>query len=210
MPGSVKLNPIQSFVGSAHLFSSALTDVLQARLLQESGGKELSVANLKLLQLLAVARTQTVGELAAFLGVSNAAASKMVERLVQRGWLTRSAGITDRRSANVALTAQAERLLVEYERRRRKKLARVFGSASPDQLRVLTRLMDNITVQIINHSSQAEDVCLHCGIYFRDKCLVRDLGGKDCLYRQRAEAKRQATGESRLTAGQSARKKRTA
>jgi DNA-binding MarR family transcriptional regulator len=210
MAGAAKLSPIQGFVGSAHLFSSALTDVLQTRLLQESGGKSLSVANLKLLQLLAIARTQTVGDLAAFLGVSNAAASKMVERLVQAGWLSRSAGITDRRSADVALTAQAERLLAQYQRRRRQKLAKVFGGASHAQLRALTKLMDTITVRIVNHSARAENICLHCGIYFRDKCLVRDLGGKDCFYRQRAEAKTSTRPDRRLTGKAPARKKRTA
>ena len=205
-----KPSPIQGFVGSAHLFSAALTDVLQARLLQESGGKSLSVANLKLLQLLAIAKTQTVGELAAFLGVSSAAASKMVERLVQGGWLNRSAGIADRRSAHVALTTKAQVLLAEFERRRRQKLAKVFGGASRAQLRALTKLMDKITVRIINHSARADDICLHCGIYFRDKCLVRDLGGKDCLYRQRAEAQTRTKRDRRLTSSQLARKKQTA
>ncbi len=99
-------NPIYEFVGSAHLFSSALTEVLQAGLLRQVGGAQLSISQLKLLQLLSVAETQTIGDLAAFLGVSSAAASKMVDKLVQRGWLSRVVGATDRRSAHVSLTAK--------------------------------------------------------------------------------------------------------
>lgn len=79
-----KPSPLHEFVGSAHLFSSALTEILQAGLLRQVGGENLSFSQLKLLQLLSVANTQTIGELAAFLGVSNPAASKMVEKLVQR------------------------------------------------------------------------------------------------------------------------------
>lgn len=181
------MNGVTDFVGSAHLFSSALTDVLQATLLREAGGADISISNLNLLQLLAVARTQTVGELAAFLGVSAAAASKMVEKLVQGGWLIRAAGTHDRRAAHVSLTQQSQKLVAAYERMRQQKLPEIFRKTSPRQLRVAARLMDQITVEILNHSARAGDICLHCGIYFRDKCLVRDLDGRGCFYRQRAE-----------------------
>ena len=199
MPRIARADFIQDFVGSAHLFSSALTDVLQDRLLRESGATRLSFSQLKLLQLLSVAKTQTIGELAAFLGVSNAAASKAAEKLVQRGWLSRTTGTQDRRSAHVALTAQARRLLADYERRRREKLSRVLRNP-PQQLRNVARLLDRITVEIVNHSAKPEDVCLHCGIYFRGKCLVRDLGGSGCLYQRRAhkqEQRRRELGGSR-------------
>jgi len=181
------MNGVADFVGSAHLFSSALTDVLQARLFREAGGAGLSLSNLKLLQLLAVAQTQTVGELAAFLGVSGAAASKMVEKLVQSGWLSRATGTHDRRAAHVTLTPQAQKLLAAYEKLRLERLPAIFHKASPRQLRALARLMDQITVEILNHSARAGDICLHCGIYFRNKCLVRDMDGRSCFYRQRAE-----------------------
>jgi MarR family transcriptional regulator, transcriptional regulator for hemolysin len=193
------MNDVTDFVGSAHLFSSALTDVLQARLLREAGGAGLSLSKLKLLQLLAVARTQTVGELSAFLGVSAAAASKMVEKLVQSGWLNRAAGTRDRRAAHVSLTQQSQKLLAVYESIRQQNLPEIFRKASPRQLRALARLMDQITVEILNHSARAGDICLHCGIYFRDKCLVRDLDGRTCFYRQRTELA--AERKSKLEAG---------
>ena len=183
-------NPIYEFVGSAHLFSSALTQVLQAGLLRQVGGVQLSISQLKLLQLLSVAETQTIGDLAAFLGVSNAAASKMVDKLVQRGWLSRVVGANDRRSAHVSLTIKSRRLLADYDRKRQEKLARVFHGCSGRELRRLAKLMDQITAAIVNHSAQPEEICLHCGIYFRGKCLVRDLGGRSCLYQQRAEIRR--------------------
>lgn len=193
------MNGVADFVGSAHLFSSALTEVLQARLLREAGGGALSLSNLKLLQLLAVTKTQTVSELAAFLGVSGAAASKMVERLVQSGWLSRAAGTQDRRAAHVSLTSQAQKLLATYEQLRQKKLPEIFRKASRRQLREMAQLMDQITVEILNHSTQAGEICLHCGIYFRNKCLVRDLDGRSCFYRQRAELT--AARKSKLGAG---------
>jgi len=186
MARSGRTGTIQQFVGSAHLFSSALTEILQNRLLREAGATNLSFSQLKLMQLLAIAETQTIGELAAFLGVSNAAASKTVEKLVQRGWVSRTTAASDRRAAHVALTHRARHLLAVYERKRQQKLAKVFDKAPPGELRRMATLMDRITVGIVNHSAKPEDICLHCGIYFRDRCLVRDLGGNSCLYRRRA------------------------
>ncbi len=190
-------SPIHEFVGSAHLFSSALTEVLQAGLLRQVGGAQLSISQLKLLQLLSVAKTQTIGDLAAFLGVSGAAASKMVDKLVQRGWLSRVAGITDRRAAHVSLTLKSRRLLADYDRKRREKLAKVFRDCPSRELLKVAKLMDRITAAIVNHSAKPEEICLHCGIYFRGKCLVRDLGGRSCLYQQRAQLSRREQSLSR-------------
>ncbi len=192
-----KPSPLQEFVGSAHLFSSALTEVLQAGLLRQVGGARLSFSQLKLLQLLAVAKTQTIGELAAFLGVSSAAASKMVDKLVQRNWLSRAIGEADRRAAHVSLTARSRRLLADYDQKRQEKLAKVFRSCPASDMRKLAKLMDQLTAAIVNHSAKPDEICLHCGIYFRGKCLVRDLGGHSCLYQQRAQLRRNETALSR-------------
>lgn len=183
-------NAMRDFVGSAHLFSSALTDVLQAGLLRQVAGTQLSFAQLKLLQLLSVAKTQTIGELAAFLGVSSAAASKMVDKLVQAGWLARAIGAADRRAAHVSLTPRSRRLLADYDDKRKRRLAEVFRGYSPKDLRKTAKLLDHVTAAIVNHSSKPDQICLHCGIYFRGKCLVRDLGGRNCLYQQRAQRSR--------------------
>ncbi|MGO9432810.1 MAG: MarR family winged helix-turn-helix transcriptional regulator [Terracidiphilus sp.] len=184
-------DPVWQFVGSAHLFSSAFTDVLQGGLLRQVAGSRLSFSQLKLLQLLSVAKTQTIGELAAFLGVSNAAASKMVEKLVQQGFLLRAVGENDRRAAHVSLTSRSRRLLADYDEKRREKLAKVFLGCSATELQKLAKLMDQVTAAIVNHSAKPEEICLHCGIYFRGRCLVRDLGGRNCLYQQRAQLRRE-------------------
>jgi len=189
---SNRANPVREFVGSAHLFSSALTEVLQAGLLRQVAGSRLSFSQLKLLQLLSVANTQTIGELAAFLGVSSAAASKMVDKLVQQGFLLRATGERDRRSADVSLTVRSRRLLADYDERRALKLAKVFRGCSRAELRKLAKLLDRVTAAIVNHSAKPEEICLHCGIYFRGRCLVRDLGGRSCLYQQRAQLRSKA------------------
>ncbi|MGC2112553.1 MAG: MarR family transcriptional regulator [Candidatus Korobacteraceae bacterium] len=155
-------------------------------------GPRLSFSQLKLLQLLSVAQTQTIGELAAFLGVSSAATSKMVEKLVQQGFLSRAVGQSDRRAAHVSLTPHSRRLLAEYEKERREELAKIFRGCSAAELRKVAKLLDHVTGAIVNHSAKPEEICLHCGIYFRGRCLVRDLGGRNCLYQERARTRMEA------------------
>ena len=191
-------NAVPEFVASAHLFSSALTEVLQAGLLRQVGRSDLSFSHLKLLQLLAVAKTQTVSELAMFLGVSKAAGSKMVDRLVLRGFVSRTVGTRDRRSAHVSLTARSHRLLADYEKRRLEKLAKIFRGCATRDLTKMAKLLDQVTAAIVYHSANPGEVCLHCGIYFPDRCLVRDLGGRNCQYRQRAQRRSRTEREHRV------------
>ena len=194
---AAKADPVWDFAGSANLFSSALTDVLQAELLREVAGSQLSFSQLKLLQLLSLVDTRTISELAAFLGVSHAAASKMVDKLVQAGWLSRATRATDRRTAQVSLTTRSRRLVTAYEEKRRQKLAKVFRGHAARELRRVAKLLDQITATIVNHNNRPDQICLHCGIYFRDKCLVRDLGGRNCLYQKRTRRRRTGPASAR-------------
>jgi DNA-binding MarR family transcriptional regulator len=52
-----------------------------------------------------------VSDIAAHLDVTSAAASQMLERLVQQGWIQRSEDPADRRSKQIVLTAQGEQIV---------------------------------------------------------------------------------------------------
>lgn len=132
-----ELKELDDFLGSAHVFSSAVSDVIEERLLAEVSGGLLTASQLKLLKLVAMADSHTIGDVAAFLGVSNAAASKAVDRLVRRNLLRRREDKKDRLSAG-----------------------------------------------IVDHSSKPEELCLKCGIYFRERCLVRQLIKRNCFYQR--------------------------
>jgi DNA-binding MarR family transcriptional regulator len=81
---------VNDFLGSTQAFASAVDDVVQEDLLRAIAPKKLTFSQFKLLKLAAMAGAQTLGDLTAFLGVSNPAASKVVDKLVQRRLLVRS------------------------------------------------------------------------------------------------------------------------
>jgi len=174
----------KDFLGSAHVFATAVRDVMEEKLLHEVAGERVSLPQLKLLTLVARTDTHTIGDVAAFLGVSKAAAGQTVEKLVRRRWLRRTMDKSDRRTARLSLTESGQRLLAEYESTRNRKLAKVFRGFSETELRHMADLLDRVSAEIVNHSAKPEEICLQCGIYFRERCLLRNLVGRSCYYRK--------------------------
>jgi DNA-binding MarR family transcriptional regulator len=166
------------------VFATAVRDVMEERLLQEVAGRQASLAQLQLLTLVARTDRHTIGDVAAFLNVSKAAAGQTVEKLVRRKWLRRAVDKSDRRTASLSLTESSRRLLAEYETARNEKLAKVFRGYSDKELRHMADLLDRVSMEIVNHTAKTEEICLQCGIYFRERCLLRKLMGRTCFYQQ--------------------------
>ena len=176
---------INELLGSANVFVSALSGVMEQKLLTEVAGTQLTLSQLKILKLLDLGGGRNVGDVAAFLGVSNAAASKTVDRLVRRRYLHRTEGRTDRRSTELSLAAAGKKLLHGYETAKRRKLSQVFGDLDPDDVRRTTDYLERLTKGIVTHSGNPEEICLQCGIYLQKRCLVREVSRTDCSYQRR-------------------------
>jgi len=169
-------------LGSAHIFASAVEEILEKRLLEESAGKQLTLSQFRLLTMVAQTDARTIGDVALFLGVSNAAASKAVDKLVRRKLLHRAEGQPDRREICLSLTEASRNLLATYAEKRESQLTHVFRDFSEDELRRTARLLDRLSAELVDHHSGPEEVCLQCGIYFRDHCVVRQLVKRNCFY----------------------------
>jgi DNA-binding MarR family transcriptional regulator len=178
------------FLGSAHVFASAVEDAVEKHLLEEVVGTHLTLSQFRLLMLVALTDARTINDVGLFMGVSNAAASKAVDKLVRRKLLRRTEGRPDRREICLSLTESSKRLLAAYEQKRQRKLAEVFRGFSGQELKRTADLLDRLSAGLMDHHSH-EDVCLQCGIYFRNKFLVRKLLDRECFYlRHRTERKR--------------------
>ena len=80
---------ILRLLGAARMFSLALEQLVESKVQQEVAGGRLSRTQWKLLEVFALTDVHNVTDLAAFQGVSTAAASKSADRLVRLGLLTR-------------------------------------------------------------------------------------------------------------------------
>lgn len=182
MGGSLSAEMINDFLGSTQVFTSVVRDVIEEDLLRGIAPPQLSFSLFKLLKLVALTDGQTLGDVATFLGVSNAAASKAVDKLVGKGLLVRREGERDRRAIRLSLTESSRRLLANYKAVKDRKLGKVFRRFSPSDLRRTAELLDRLAAQIVDHTANPEELCLQCGIYYRERCLVRQLVGRSCFY----------------------------
>jgi DNA-binding MarR family transcriptional regulator len=176
---------IDELLGSAHVFVAAVSGVLEQTLLSEIAGKRLSLSQLKILKLLDLTEAHNVGDVAAFLGVSNAAASKAVDRLVRQKYLRRTEGRADRRSSELSLGAPGRKILMRYESAKDRKLAEVFGGVPKEDLQQTAEFLERLTKGVVTFSANPEEICLQCGIYLKKRCLVREASRADCSYQQR-------------------------
>jgi DNA-binding MarR family transcriptional regulator len=176
---------IGELLGIAHLFSSSVSGIMEAKLLSEATHGHVSPSQLKILKLLNLAGARNVSDVAVFLGVSDAAASKSVDRLVRCRYLRRTEAQSDRRRSELSLTTAGQKLLDLYENAKKRKLVNVFRDFAHDDLRSGAELLERLTKGIVNHSGDSPDICLQCGIYLQKRCLVQEAAGVECPYHAR-------------------------
>jgi len=202
MAGNRDLGEIDDFLGSAHVFAAAVKDIVEQRLLDRVADGQLTVPQVKLLKLVAMTDGYSLGDVASFLDVSNAAASKAVDRLVRRNLLRRTEDQKDRRTMHLSLTHSGRRVLDAYEAARREKLEDIFAQFPSEELQRAAELLDRISADIVDHTADSEELCLKCGIYFRQKCLIRQLVKRNCYYaRHNGHGKRRNEEELTYVSG---------
>jgi DNA-binding MarR family transcriptional regulator len=177
-PGGQTLN---DFLGSAQIFTSAVND-LMAQQLRTISGDEVTYSQLKLLKMVSLTEGYSVSNVAQFLGVSTAAASRAVDRLVRRGLVNRLEAADDRRAVELSLTEKGGELLARYDDAAAEALNQVFGDLATEQLRGMGDILDRLSVSIVQREESGEQVCFRCGIHFRDRCLLRRQASRTCFF----------------------------
>lgn len=193
-----KADLMNDFLGSAQIFALAMGQVIEEELWREAADNQLTVSQLNLLKLINLPGGHTISEVAAFMGVSKAAASKAADRLARRMLLRRAEGEDDRRTIYLSITSGGTRLLEAYNAATRRKLAEVFGQFSRAELQQVVELLDRLSTHIVNQSARPEDLCVQCGIHYRETCLVRQRLGRECLYQRQRD---RGSARPRSTAG---------
>jgi DNA-binding MarR family transcriptional regulator len=183
------MGSVDDFIASAHVFTTAVNDAIEEGILKEIAEPAISVSQLKLLKLVRVRQAQSIGDVAAFLGISNAAASKAVDRLVRRRLLRRQEGEDDRRLIRLSLTDESRLFLANYDAARERRLKDVFGEIPIEELCRGAALLDRLSARIVEFTAESGELCLQCGIHFREECLMRKMLGRRCIYQQGLERK---------------------
>jgi DNA-binding MarR family transcriptional regulator len=180
MSADAKLEVIREVMGASHVFCSTMNELLE-RTLSEATDEPLAMSQVKLLLLIARPEQRfKVTDVAEFLGVTNAAASRAIDRLVQRGLVDRTISLEDRRAVDLSLTEESRALLDRFTEARNAELLRLIGDYPEEKLLRVASLLDELSVLLLDVDSAREGRCLRCGIHFRTNCVIRDVLGREC------------------------------
>ena len=180
MDSTDKIELIRQVMGASHVFCSAVNELLE-RTLAEASDEQLAMSQVKLLLLIARPEQRfKVGDVADFLGVTHAAASRSIDRLVQRGLVDRRVSQADRRAVDLSLTDESRALLERFTEVRNAELLELLGEVADEKLKRVVGLLDELSVLLLDLEGAGEERCLRCGIHFRSGCVVHDVLGREC------------------------------
>lgn len=193
-----QIERIQQVMGASHIFCTTVNEFLE-RTLEEASDEQLVLSQVKLLLLIGrPGQRFKVTDVADFMGVTNAAASRAIDRLVQRGLIDRSVSREDRRAVDLALTEKSEEMLSRFNEIRHRELMRVLRDFPAGKLDQLTELLDELSVRLAELETEEEKRCLRCGIHFRKGCVMRDVLKRECVVSQELYGSRRGQDEELL------------
>lgn len=166
---------LQPLIRYSHIFSSAVREILEIKLLEEIGADNLTLHQFHLLKLITLNGRHQIGEVADFLGVTPPAATKNIDKLESLGLVARTPCAGDRRATLLAPSRKGHRLVDRYETRKRERLAPVLDSFSAGELSQLVRLLERFSLALIRTEAGGDGLCLRCSAYFDDQCPVQHL-----------------------------------
>ena len=179
----------------SHIFSSAIRDLLELKVLRQATEAPLTLPQFHLLKLISLNGSHQVGEVAQFLGVSAPAATKNIDKLERLGLVRRSRSITDRRATLLESSRKGRRLVRRYEALKEERLEPVLDSFSDSELAQFTRLLERFSLQLISQEDTGEGLCMRCSAYYDEACPVNHLRN-GCPYQKVRDSKRRGDESS--------------
>lgn len=125
----------------------------------------------------------SVGLIADGLGVSDAAAAKLIDRLVKKGLLIREEDPQDRRVLKIKLTETGCKMLESVCSMENEYFGSVFKRMSVKSLQDLERGIVEFLKIALEKPEQVDEICLKCGWSHELDCVgnfrYRELTGRD-------------------------------
>ncbi len=177
-----------SLLRNSHIFAAAVREVLEEKFLEETTPSPLSLSQFHLLKLLSIRSSHHVREVADFLGMSTAAASKNITKLEGLGLLERNRSEGDRRAMELSITPKGRRTVLSYEELKAARLYPLLSEFSEPEIEEFTRLLEQFSVRLYeleleNGGEPQNGTCLRCAAYLDSTCPVGDLLG-GCPYQK--------------------------
>jgi DNA-binding MarR family transcriptional regulator len=125
----------------------------------------------------------SVGDIAAGMLISDAAAAKLIDRLVRKNLLIREENPVDRRVLKIKLTEAARKMLKEVNEGEEKRFRWILDRMKPEETQTLQNGLAAFLQAALETPEEIDRVCLKCGWSHLPDCLGnilhQQLTGKD-------------------------------
>lgn len=166
---------VYRFLRSGHILSAILRDILREISLRELHPNELTWPQLCFLKLIALNGDLQVGEVARCIGVTPAACSKNVDKLVKLGLVERCPAPDDRRATLLSASPQGVGLVCTYESLKAAVVAPVVESLGSRKINTLCSLLDEVSVGLLECGELDGGPCMRCAGYSDDDCSISEV-----------------------------------
>jgi DNA-binding MarR family transcriptional regulator len=170
-------NGFFQFLRQSHIFSSAVREVLETKLLREATSMPLTISQFHLLKLMLVDGKHQVGQVADYLGVSAPAATKSVDKLERLDLVVRSPSKGDRRATLLSVSPKGRRLVRKYEDLKAERLAPILERFKPEEIESLTELLERFSISLLGEGEAENEFCLRCAGYLAEGCSIGLMRG---------------------------------
>jgi DNA-binding MarR family transcriptional regulator len=171
--------PMDELLGSAQVFSAAVSGLLEAQL--GEARVDVALSQVRMLALIERLPACGIADLADYMSVSSAAVSRAVDRLVRRGLVDRSTADGDRRAVDLSVTPQGRAVVKRYQASVRRALDELTDSLEAERVRQAIALLDQLSLIMVQRYANVDESCFRCGMHFREKCVLRRVVGRRCL-----------------------------
>jgi len=166
---------VHRLLRSMHVLAAVVREVMELKVLRQASSLPLTRHQVLLLKLLAHDGRHRVGEVAAYLGVSAAAATKNIDKLEQLGLVLRASARRDRRAKVLQVSASGRELVAACEAEEAERMDPVLAAYSREELSALGRQLERLALRLLR-DEWATPHCLRCSGYFVEGCPVMALG----------------------------------
>lgn len=165
------------------ILAQVLHEICQRNSRQEACPVPMSRNQLYILRMLASAGELPIGEIARTLDISNAAASKNIDRLQEGGFVERRSHPQDRRSHDVLLLEAGRKVAAAYDLILDKKQRALMANFTVEEKAVLLDLVRRIIRCTLADERNTDRICRQCGGRCGDDCVVGNARGSSAPFR---------------------------
>ncbi len=158
---------------------SQLINMTTLETLRYLRGYHLTVSQLRALSFLKQHEDCLVGDLANGLAISYPAASKLINRLINRGLTQRRGDRADRRNTRLRVTFKGGKVLEIIEEKRQREIAQIFLRLEEDEQKFLTQGLKRVLEAALSNEAIIDKICLNCGTEHFDDYLINRLKAGD-------------------------------